>query len=374
MGIPRTLSATISTDNPTRFGVALLATVLALLIGWALNPFLGGAALYLLAIAAVAFTARYCGTGPSIVFAVLSALAIDFWLIPPSHSLHIARPQDWLDLLAFLLVACVVVIIGDATRRERDGLLVAAGQMEEKVRDRTNELDLANESLRELTARLLNLQDEERRRIARELHDNAGQALSVLALNLGVVSKELERVKNAASTVAETAELVHQMSDDIRTTAYLLHPPLLDEAGLVSAVQWYVEGFSQRSKIAVECDCDENLARLPAEVETAVFRVIQECLTNIHRHSGSPTASIQIAESDGQLLVEVRDNGKGLLPEYREKMAAGATVGVGIRGMRERVRQLGGSLEIISDGLGVGTRVVVRLPVTPDRLTIAKAV
>jgi signal transduction histidine kinase len=116
------------------------------------------------------------------------------------------------------------------------------------------------------------------------------------------------------------------------------------------------------------------LARLPAEVETAVFRVIQECLTNIHRHSGSPTASIQIAESDGQLLVEVRDNGKGLRPEYREKMAAGATVGVGIRGMRERVRQLGGSLEIISDGLGVGTRVVVRLPVTPDRLTIAKAV
>jgi signal transduction histidine kinase len=238
----------------------------------------------------------------------------------------------------------------------------ASGELEEKVRRRTSELDHANDNLRQLTARLLNLQDEERRRIARELHDNAGQALAALAMNLGVVAKDLERLVKTASTVADSAGLVQEMSNDIRTMSYLLHPPMLDETGLAPALRWYVSGFAERSKIAVELECAEDLGRLSREVETAIFRLVQECLTNIHRHSGSPTAEIRILRSDGVVRVEIKDQGQGLSTEKRAQMESGGTVGVGIRGIRERVRQLGGSLEIKSDGIGSGTCIVVRLP------------
>lgn len=239
----------------------------------------------------------------------------------------------------------------------------AAGKLEEKVRERTGQLDRTNESLRQLTARLMTLQDEERRRIARELHDNAGQALSALAINLGEVEKGFRELIKTAGMVADSTYQVQQLSADIRTMSYLLHPPLLDEVGLVSALRWYVEGFAERSKIAVELECGEDLGRLSPEVETAIFRLAQECLTNIHRHSGSPTAAIRITQADGHLRVEISDRGKGLSLEVREQMGSGGTLGVGIRGMRERVQQLGGSLEINSNGIGTGTRVVVQLPV-----------
>ena len=344
-----------------RFGVAFLVTLLALLVGRALGPFTGGSEPYLAALVALAFCAWYCGTGPSIASLALSTLGIAFW-VPPTHSLPVPHAADWWNILAFSCAGAMIVGVGEAKRREREQLRAAAGELEEKVQERTSELDGANQSLRELTARLLNLQDEERRRIARELHDNAGQALSVLAINLGAVAKDLERVVKTAGMVADSASIVQQMSSDIRTMSYLLHPPLLDEMGLESALRWYVDGFAQRSKIAVDFECTKDLGRLSRETETVVFRVIQECLTNIHRHSGSPIAAIQVVQSDGHLQVEVKDEGKGLLPETREQMISGGTVGVGIRGMRERVGQLGGNLEIISDGPGTGTRVVVRLP------------
>jgi signal transduction histidine kinase len=156
--------------------------------------------------------------------------------------------------------------------------------------------------------------------------------------------------------------MVRQMSDDIRTMSYLLHPPLLDEMGLAPALKWYVEGFAERSKIAVDLECSKDFGRLSREVETAVFRIVQECLINIHRHSASLTAAIQITWSGSHVRLEIRDNGKGISPEMRHQMESGGTVGVGVRGMRERVRQLGGSLEISSAGAGTGTRVVVRLP------------
>jgi signal transduction histidine kinase len=234
--------------------------------------------------------------------------------------------------------------------------------MEEKVRERTVELDHANHSLRQLTGRLLNLQDEERRRIARELHDNAGQALSALAMNLGAVAEDLGRMMKTAGMVADSASMVRQMSDDIRTMSYLLHPPLLDEMGLVPALKWYIEGFTKRSKIAVDLECGKNFSRLSPDVETAIFRIVQECLINIHRHSGSSTAAIRINGSDGWVRLEVKDNGKGISPELRNQMESGGTVGVGVRGMRERTSQLGGSLEVLSDGEGRGTRLIVRLP------------
>jgi signal transduction histidine kinase len=363
MSIPRTLPARISGNAPARFALAFFAAALALLLARALSPFANAAVPYLLALAAVAFSTRYCGTGPSVASMVLALLGIDFWFISPAHSLVIARGADWSNLLAFLFGATVIVTIGEAGGREKKRLREAAGELEETVQERTRELDGSNRSLRELTARLLNLQDEERRRIARELHDNAGQALSALALNLSAVARDLEQLVKTAGTVADSASIVQQMSSDIRTMSYLLHPPLLDEMGLASAVRWYVDGFAERSKIAVGLECEKDLGRLPREVETAIFRLVQECLTNVHRHSGSSTASIRIAQTGGQLVVEVSDEGKGIVSEKQEQMESGVTLGVGVRGMRERVRQLGGKLEIISEGIGAGTRIVARLPV-----------
>lgn len=360
----RELSARICANAPARFAVAFLATALALLIARGLSPTVNAPVAYLTALAAVAFSSRYCGIWPSIASAAFSLFGIDFWLLAPTHSPRITRISDWLSTCAFLLAATVVVAIGEADRRQRIRLRNAAGELEEKVQERTAELDRTNQSLRELTARLMNLQDEERRRIARELHDNAGQALAALAMNLDTVANDLQRVLRTASTVADSAGIVQQMSSDIRTMSYLLHPPLLDDAGLVPALQWFVHGFSERSKIAVELKCDENLGGLSKEVEIATFRLVQECLTNIHRHSHSATASIRVTQKDGQLSVDVKDLGKGISSEAREQMESGGAPGVGIRGMRERVRQLGGKLEISSDGIGTGTRIVARLPVT----------
>jgi signal transduction histidine kinase len=151
------------------------------------------------------------------------------------------------------------------------------------------------------------------------------------------------------------------MVTEVRTISHLLHPPLLDEAGLSSALRWYVDGFSQRSGIKVQLDMPDNFRRLPGELETAVFRVVQESLTNIHRHSGSPTAKIRVRERDHDVLVDVEDHGKGIPPEKRQLMASSGTPGVGVRGMQERLRQLGGTLQIESDESG--TVVMARLPI-----------
>ncbi len=347
MDIPGTLSKRISASVPARFGVALLATLLALLVDRATSALAGSSLPYFTAFAAVAFSTWFCGTGPAVASLVLSLLTVDYWFIPPTHSLRIMHTVDRANFLAFLFAAIVIVVIAEANLRERNRLL-----------------DHANHSLRHLTARLLNLQDEERRRIARELHDNAGQALTALAMNLGAVAEDLGQLMKTAGKVADSASMVRQMSDDIRTMSYLLHPPLLDEMGLAPALRWYVEGFAERSKISVDLECSKEFGRLPREVETAIFRIVQECLINIHRHSGSATAAVQVAWLDGHVRLEVTDHGKGISPQMRDQMESGGTVGVGVRGMRERVRQLGGSLKISSDDTGTGTRVVVRLPAT----------
>src|SRR5258705_8548517 len=159
--------------------------------------------------------------------------------------------------------------------------------LEERVQQRTAELAAANHNLGELSARLLHLQDEEGRRIARELHDSVGQTLAALSMNLAAVGADIERLAKTATTIADSTALVNDMSSDIRTISYLLHPPLLDEAGLSSALTWYIKGFSERSKIEVELRMPEDFGRLSRDLETAIFRVVQECLTNIHRHSGS---------------------------------------------------------------------------------------
>jgi len=362
MVIPEKLPARISSSTPARFGVALLATVVALLLARAIYALAGGSSPYFVVFAAVAFSAWICGNGPALASLAVSLLSLDYWFIPPIHSMRILYAVDRVNFLAFLFAAVVILAIAEANVRERERLRSAAGELEEKVRERTGELDHANYSLRHLTARLLNLQDEERRRIARELHDNAGQALSALAMNLGAVAEDLGRLMKTAGTVADSASMVRQMSDDIRTMSYFLHPPLLDEMGLAPALRWYVEGFAERSKIAVDLECSNNFGRFSREVETAIFRIVQECLINIHRHSGSPTAAITVSWSDNYVRLDIRDNGKGITIEMRKQMESGGTLGVGVRGMRERVSQLGGNLKISSEGTGTGTRIVVLLP------------
>lgn len=237
------------------------------------------------------------------------------------------------------------------------------------IRDIT-ERRRAEESLRLLSGQLLHLQDQERRRIARELHDSAGQILAALGMNLSLVGSENGNIApRAAKAIQESVGLVQELSRELRTISHLLHPPLLDEVGLASGLRSYLEGFTERSKISVDLELPEDLGRLQQDSETAIFRIVQECLTNIHRHSESPVARIRIRRTDSEISLEVEDRGKGIPPEKRQAMDSGGAAGVGIRGMRERLRQLGGSLEINSND--TGTVVVARLPVASTSWTPA---
>ncbi len=358
------LSTRISKKIVVRYMVALLATAAALLVRLVLNRFLGDYVPYITLFPAVAFCAWYCGVGPSILSGILGLVGLRYWFMPPAHSLRVHGMQQVAGIVAFLFVSGILIAMGEARRRRENLLWSEQAELEEAVQQRTVELDRTNQNLRELSARLLQLQDDERRRIARELHDSVGQMLAALGMNLAVVGTEIERLTKVASTVNDSAALVQELSKEVRTISHLLHPPLLDEAGLASALRWYVEGFAQRSKIEVDLEFPVDFGRLPRESETAIFRTVQECLTNIHRHSESPTATIRIAASDNHVRVEVEDRGKGIPPEKQFEMTSTGTPGVGIRGMRERLRQLGGSLDIHSNGNGKGTLIVAQLPVT----------
>ncbi|PYX56355.1 MAG: hypothetical protein DMG76_15070 [Acidobacteria bacterium] len=241
----------------------------------------------------------------------------------------------------------------------KEGLLVTSAIRDISERKRTEE------SLRLLSGRLLQAQDEERRRLARELHDSAGQILAALSMNLSPLQLGNGQIPHAAGkAITESLGLINELSKQLRTTSHLLHPPLLDEVGLRSALQVYLEGFMEHSKIKVEFESPDDFGRLSQEMETTIFRIVQECLTNIHRHSGSPIAKIRVVRRDNQVRVEVEDKGKGIPPGKQKAMDTGGRLGVGIRGMQERIRQLGGSLEIRSNG--EGTTVVSKLPIVAD--------
>jgi len=199
----------------------------------------------------------------------------------------------------------------------------------------------------EFSSRLQVMQDEERRRIARELHDSAGQLLAAISMNLSIVRPQAHKLdERGERAVADNAAMVAQVSSEIRTISHLLHPPLLEFAGLASALRGYVDYFSEFSNIPVELEIPEDFGRLPDEVEIAVFRIVQECLTNIHRHSGSPTASIRLHQEGNHLRLQVEDQGRGIPQEKQRDVLERGRAGVGLTGMRARTRKLGGSLEI----------------------------
>src|ERR1700726_1719170 len=226
------------------------------------------------------------------------------------------------------------------------------------------EREQANKALRELSRRLFQMQDEEHRRIARELHDSIAQELAAVSMNLGQLQKRIEgRDLITDNLLSDSMALVEQCNREIRTISHLLHPPLLDELGLRRALQDYIEGFAGRSAIATTLDVAEDLDRLPAEIETALFRVVQESLGNIHRHSGSTTAAIRIHRDAGTVRLEISDEGRGVPPGLRQgNKEMSVPVGVGIAGMRERLRQVGGQLEIESSDRGTTVRAIVPLP------------
>ena len=218
-------------------------------------------------------------------------------------------------------------------------------------------------SLRSLSARILQLQDQERRRIARDLHDVTGQELAVIVMTLKRLSDSLDRPEfDARTAILDAVELARKVNEEIRTLSYLLHPPLLDEFGLGSALKWYVEGVNKRSDIEVTLEIPDRLQRFPSDKETALFRVVQEGLTNVMRHSGSQKALIRVAVADDRVRVSVQDEGTGIDSRALSRLNCGAkALGVGIPGLRERLRQLGGALEIVSQSQG--TRLVATLSV-----------
>jgi signal transduction histidine kinase len=223
------------------------------------------------------------------------------------------------------------------------------------------ELHRKSHQLELLNANMIRVQDEERKRLARELHDSIGQLLAAIGMNNSFVQAECHKLSpEAARRLNENVSMVDEISRQIRTISHLLHPPMLDEAGLASALRWYVDGFSGRSRIDVKLDMPSELERLPNEVELSIFRIVQECLTNVHRHAGSQSAAIRITHEDHSLRIEIEDDGRGVSRDKQRAFDANSRSGVGIRGMRERLRRLNGTLEIGPNGCG--TRVTATIP------------
>jgi PAS domain S-box-containing protein len=258
-------------------------------------------------------------------------------------------------------------------KRSEERFRALAETLDAEVRARTAELEERNsevlkqsEQLRELSAQLMQTQDQERQRIARELHDSAGQLVTALGLALGNIAEHKHGDIRLAKDVEDSQGLVQQLSQEIRIMSYLLHPPLLDENGLSDAVRWYIEGLKERSGLDIQLSVSDDFGRLPQEMELALFRIVQECLTNVHRHSDSKNATIRISRINDNIALEVEDNGKGI-PAEKLAEINGFRSGVGITGMRERVRHFGGTIQIHSNTAGTKVSVAVSAPLASNR-------
>jgi signal transduction histidine kinase len=362
-----------ATQNARRYGVASMAALVALMLGKLLAPSFDGQNPYHTVWAAVVFSAWYCGLGPSILAVVLALIGVWYWFLPPVGSFHLANPNAGIaGMLGFIAFSAFIVALGEANRRSlvrsrsaEEQLRSAHAELEKRVQERTAELSAANENLRQLSGQLQQLRDEERKQIARELHDSVGQLLAALSMNVAAVQSQAHKLDPAAASAAsENAALIQQMGKEIRTISHLLHPPLLDVAGLASALRWYVDGFSERSSIKVDMEIPTEFRRLSEQMEITIFRLVQECLTNIHRHSGSETASIAIRQEDNSIVVQIKDAGKGISLDKQLELSTGRT-GVGFRGIRERLRNFGGDLNIQSDSSGTTVTAILLLAATP---------
>ncbi|HEY6373470.1 MAG TPA: PAS domain-containing sensor histidine kinase [Candidatus Sulfotelmatobacter sp.] len=308
--------------------------------------------------------------------------------IPGTHDaeVHIERP-DGSRIIVIVNIAPLMDDRGEITgaincfydvtqRKQAEEALresdIERRQSEEALRDSEAQLRFANEqlesvverrtaTLRLLSARLMRVQDEEHRRIARNLHDSLGQYLTSVKMNLDLLRSSASPTQ--AELLSAALESVERSIVETRTLSFLLHPPLLDEAGFVSATRWYSEEFAKRSGITVKLDLPEASNRLPDLVELALFRILQESLTNVHRHSGSSTVEIHLKVGMGQAVFTVRDFGRGM-PTGVIQGSQTNGFGVGLTGMRERVNDLSGKFEIQSDG--DGTAITVSIPLSPE--------
>jgi signal transduction histidine kinase len=380
-----------------RFAIALATAALAVLLRGLLDPVLGHVAFYVTVYMAVAFDAAVCGATPAALSSAVGFFGIYYWFVDPRHSLVVARPSEVHGIVGCFLVCLVLITLGSTNRRKQlqlnktvaaltlegaqrqrveQQLRQAHEELEQRVEERTMALSQAlhkvesevdarqqrEEQLRHLSVRLMTMQDEERRRIARELHDSAGQTLA--AIKMSVAALEFSHAGNESFSrqLEDMNALIDDALREIRTTSYLLHPPLLDEVGISSAARWFVEGFAQRSGIHVTIDIAQDFVRPPRDCELVLFRVLQESLTNVHRHAGASTASVRLWLDMDHLRLEVADNGSGISKERLAHLnRAAASTGVGIAGMRARVHELGGCLDIASDN--TGTVVIVEVPV-----------
>lgn len=381
----------------TRYFLALATAAVAILLRWLLDPLLGHVAFYVTVYIAVAFCAIVCGYFAAVVSGVLGFVGIFYWFVDPRHSFAVTRPSEIHGIVGAFLVCTVLIALGQANRRKQlrlnesvraltaeaserkraqQELRQAHNELELRVQARTRELSeamarlkseisvrqQAEQHLRHLSVRLMTLQDEERRRIARDLHDTAGQNLAAMKMSIALIRQSEGAAPGLRPLIDDLNALADEALRDIRTASYLLHPPLLDEAGVASAARWFVEGFARRSGIQIECDVQDGMPRPPRMHELVLFRVLQESLTNVHRHSGATNASIRLNLDSDQFRLEISDNGRGVSEEQLQQMdTSSSRAGVGISGMRERVRELGGCLEI--HACNPGTSVCVSLPV-----------
>lgn len=352
------------------YGLAVLAATAALLSRAVLSPEFGSHYPYHTVWLAVIFVAWYCGLGPSILAVGIEALGIWYWFLPPYRSISGKNHTEYFGMLGFLTFSAIITALGESNRRlfvkrqkAEKALHEANEELEERVNERTAELERSNESARRLSARIMVVEDEERRRIGRALHDSLSQYLAALKMNLSLLRAQVE---TEAVLFSECADLVDQCLTETRTISHLLHPPLLDELGFGSATRLFVEGFSRRSGLTVTLDLpSERGMRLPMNLEVALFRAVQEGLTNIHRYAEATSAGISLKRDKSTAQLSIRDNGKGIPPALLERLRDGtADSGVGIAGMRERLRELNGVLEIQSDQSG--TILKITAPATPN--------
>ncbi len=270
-----------------------------------------------------------------------------------------ARLETWHRLFTRLIVVLAVCLVL--------ALLLLAynfGLLFREIERRKLQAQLEKnnaESYKMLSARILELQDVERRRIARELHDSVGQFLAGLKINLGRLQRrEAEATAQSYPLLLESIDLTDRAIGEVRTISHLLHPPLLDELGFHSAARWYAEGFAKRSGIQVNLHLAEIVERLPKQIELALFRVLQESLTNVHRHAKASTVDIEVLCTDDLVILAVSDDGRGLHPDVLQRFRGGHAGGIGLAGMRERLAELGGRLEV--DSGPTGTRIRAILP------------